>query len=146
MTFIFFYFYNIGAVTFPFQFAIKSFFARVIVVTKAGPGGGIGVLSKIQALCVRRLGGAAIGSWFRRLQLAVGSAVGSPAVFFVWQLVQPEFLRSSRVQRSVELSRSTRQEHSGKSRGALLRHTFRSLLSPVRWSSLATDSRSYHGF
>ena len=100
------------------------------MVTKAGARGGIGVLSKIQALCVRRLGGAAIGSWFSRLQLAVGSAVGSPAGF-VWQLVQPEFLRSSRVQRSVELSRSTRQEHSGKSRGALLGRTKKALLPCV---------------
>ena len=104
---------------------------RLRYYSRKGARGGIGVLSKIQALCVRRLGGAAIGSWFSRLQLAVGSAVGSPAGF-VWQLVQPEFLRSSRVQRSAELSRSTRQEHSGKSRGALLRRTFRSLFTPVR--------------
>ena len=125
-----------STVTFPFQHAIilKAFFARVSMVTKAGARGGIGVLSKIQALCVRRLGGAAIGSWFRRLQLAVGSAVGSPAGF-VWQLVQPEFLRSSRVQRSAELSRSTRQEDSGKSRGALLRCTFRTLFTCVTQSS-----------
>ena len=109
---------------------LPPLFLLLPLVTKAGARGGIGVLSKIQALCVRRLGGAAIGSWFRRLQLAVGSAVGSPAGF-VWQLVQPEFLRSSRVQRSVELSRSTRQEHSGKSRGALLRCTFRTLFTPV---------------
>ena len=112
---------------------LKAVFTRVSVVTKAGARGGIGVLSKIQALCVRRLGGAAIGSWFSRLQLAVGSAVGSPAGF-VWQLVQPEFLRSSRVQRSAELSRSTRQEDSGKSRGALLRCTFRTLFTCVTQS------------
>ena len=37
--FIFFFFYNIGAVTFPFQFAVKSFFARVIVVTCGNEGG-----------------------------------------------------------------------------------------------------------